>query len=86
MLDWDYTSILIEMIEISSTFAKNVFEFELRIIEKEKCGKRFEICLFATIGETRERKESVVFLICQTGLWRQVPQKREGDPKPKFQK
>ena len=31
--------------------------FDLRIVEKEKCGKRFEICLFATIGEIRERKE-----------------------------
>ena len=41
--------------------------FDLRIVEKEKCGKRFEICLFATIGETRERKKSVVFRICQTG-------------------
>ena len=43
--------------------------FDLRIVEKEKCGKRFEICLFATIGETRERKEkkSVIFRICQTG-------------------
>ena len=30
--------------------------FHLRIVEKEKCGKRFEICLFATIGEIRERK------------------------------
>ena len=30
--------------------------FDLRIVEKEKCGKRFEICLFATIGEIRERK------------------------------
>ena len=31
--------------------------FDLRIVEKEKCGKRFEICLFATIGEIRERKK-----------------------------
>ena len=31
--------------------------FDLRIVEKEKCGKRFEICLFATIGEVRERKK-----------------------------
>ena len=29
--------------------------FDLRIVEKEKCGKRFEIYLFATIGEIRER-------------------------------
>ena len=44
--------------------------FDLRIVENEKCGKRFEICLFATIGEIRERKnekKSVIFRICQTG-------------------
>ena len=29
--------------------------FDLRIVENEQCGKRFEICLFATIGEIRER-------------------------------
>ena len=53
------------MIEISITFAKNILNlfcfvlfllFDLRIVEKEKCGKRFEICLFVTIGEIRERK------------------------------
>ena len=33
-----------------------VFFLDLRIVEIEKCGKRFEICLFATIGEIRERK------------------------------
>ena len=31
--------------------------FDLRIAENEKCGKRFLICLFATIGEIRERKK-----------------------------
>ena len=31
--------------------------FDLRIVEKKKCGKRFEICLFATICETRETKK-----------------------------
>ena len=41
--------------------------FDLSIVEKKKCGKRFEICLFATIGETRERKKSVIFRIFQTG-------------------
>ena len=30
--------------------------FDLRIVENEKCGKRFEICLFAIIGEIREWK------------------------------
>ena len=29
--------------------------FLWRIVENDKCGKRFEICLFATIGEIRER-------------------------------
>ena len=47
------------------------FHFDLRIVENEQCGKRFEICLFATIGEIRERKnerkKSVIFRICQTG-------------------
>ena len=54
---------LVEMIEISTAFAKHVLNlfcffllFDLRIVENEKCGKRFEICLFATIGEIRERK------------------------------
>ena len=28
--------------------------FDLRIVKSEKCGSRFEIYLFATIGETRE--------------------------------
>ena len=67
---------LVEMIKISTAFAKNVLNlfcfvlfllFDLRIVEKEKCGKRFGICLFATIGETRERKKSVIIRICQTG-------------------
>ena len=31
--------------------------FDLRIVEKEKCGKRFEICLLTTIGDTRETNE-----------------------------
>ena len=35
--------------------------FDLRIVEKEKCGKRFGICLFATIGEIRERKKRKVW-------------------------
>ena len=54
----------VEMIEISIAFAKNVLNlfvlfllFDLRIVEKEKCGKRFEICLLATICESRERKK-----------------------------
>ena len=42
--------------------------FDLRIVENEKCGKRFEICLFATIGEIRERinewMKSVIIRIC----------------------
>ena len=35
--------------------------FDLRIVENEKCGMRFEICLFATIGEIRERKKRKVW-------------------------
>ena len=31
--------------------------FDLRIVENEQCGKRFGICLFATIGEIREGKK-----------------------------
>ena len=34
-----------------------LFLFDLRIVEKEKCGKRFEICLLATIGEIRGRRK-----------------------------
>ena len=49
--------------------------FDLRIVEKEKCGKRFEICLFATIGEIRERmkerKEKCDFL--HLSNWMKLP-------------
>ena len=48
--------------------------FDMRIVEKEKCGKRFEICLFVTIGEIWERNEKKEKCdLLQLSNWMKLP-------------
>ena len=49
------------------------FLFDLRTVENVNCGKRFEICLFATIGEIRERKNEEKCDFSHLSNWMKLP-------------